>query len=571
MGTPAVNRRCNCAGLRLQISHTCSNLIQLFKLYVKGGLWFVLALLASSPASRAQPGCNHLRRFLTFAQPQDDSNSFQAGLAALKENRFADALESLTAAEREHGDDPRIRNFRGIVLGQLGRGSEAESEFQEAIRLDPRFEDAHRNLGFLLWTQHKLEPARSALIRALELSPDDSFAHYYLGRVQLDAQQYAGAITELKQFRGPWPTDPDFLLQVAGAYRELKRNDEARQTLNQITAISLSDLQSAHASQLLLAIHESERAINVLKKIIAEHSTGDESWARFDLALIYLLSANYAEAAKQAQSLTASLRANKSQHDTEVAAWSLLGIAQAQNGNGDEAVLALRRAATLDPGNEEGWLNLTRELMELKRHADTLSAVQEGIAANPKSYALQLRLGAAYLAAGRYSEAENAFRTLVAADDPLPTSYVGLAQTLLREGRAEGAASELATAQQKIGQSFLLSYFMGLALERAGKRQEAISAYRDAIQQNPASSEAHLGIGKLELASGLVNEAIVELEEALRLSPGNIQARRLLSQAYQRAGNEERAQQYAEAAAKDTPAPEGDLLGDFILPKWRSP
>ena len=45
-----------------------------------------------------------------------------------------------------------------------------------------------------------------------------------------------------------------------------------------------------------------------------------------------------------------------------------------------------------------------------------------------------------------------------------------------------------------------------------------------------------------------MSDAIVELEEALHLSPGNVQARRLLSRAYQRNGNKERARQYAESA-----------------------
>ncbi len=52
-------------------------------------------------------------------------DSFQRGLAALKENRMEDALAELTEAKREHPDDARIRNFRGIVLVRLGKNEEA--------------------------------------------------------------------------------------------------------------------------------------------------------------------------------------------------------------------------------------------------------------------------------------------------------------------------------------------------------------------------------------------------------------------------------------------------------------
>src|SRR3989441_11258653 len=130
----------------------------------------VVAVFFTPPAARCQA-------------PQDDA--FQRGLIALKQNRLEAALEELTTAEREHPGDARVRNFRGIVLARLGRNADAVTEYREAVRLDPRMEDAYRNIGFLEWTQLHLHSAREALEHAVQLSPEDSFAHYYLGRVLL--------------------------------------------------------------------------------------------------------------------------------------------------------------------------------------------------------------------------------------------------------------------------------------------------------------------------------------------------------------------------------------------------
>ena len=121
------------------------------------------------------------------------------------------------------------------------------------------------------------------------------------------------------------------------------------------------------------------------------------------------------------------------------------------------------------------------------------------------------------------------------------------------------------------GENFLLSYFLGLSLDRAGKRLEAIAAYKESVRLDPKNAEAHLGLGKTELALGRVNDAIAELEETLRLSPNNLQARRLLSQAYRRAGDAANAAKYAEGSDETSLAPEGDLLGDFLLPQWITP
>lgn len=530
---------------------------------------FCLGISAALPC--VSKASTYACRYYSVSSTKEQVDAFQTGLTALQENRFDDALVALTAAEYQHSEDPRIRNFRGIVLDRLGRTMEAAAEYQEAIRIDPRLEDAYRNLGFLRWKENNLESARGVLLRALELSPDDSFAHYYLGRVQLDELQYAEALRHLKLSSVPWPAEPEFLIQVAAAYESLKQTDDVRKTLDQLESLSLNDSQLARGAELRLAVHDNDKAIETLTKSILRLPAASASWAQFDLALVYLLSGKYQEALQEAHSFVTSERTTPDQPAELAAAWSVLGIALARRGNGEQSVNALNRAAALDPYNEEAWLNLTRELMELNRYAEAISTTQKGITSNPNSYALHLRLGAAYLAAGRYPEAEDVFRALVSAGDPLPTSYIGLAQVLMREGRAEEAASALVAARQVIGRSFLLSYFTGLSFERSGKSEEAVSAYREAVELNPTNSEAHLGLGKSQLACGRVIDAIADLEEALRLSPGNLQARRLLSRAYQRVGNKERAGQYAESPASEDPVPEGNLLGDFFLPRWKAP
>src|SRR5260370_31619846 len=226
-------------------------------------------------------------------QLSGQADAFQRGLTALKDNRVEDALGELTTAEREHPDDPRIRNFRGIVLARLGRNAEAAAEYHESIRLDPRIEDAYRNLGFLKWTEHQLEPAREALERAVELSPSDSFAHYYLGRVQLEAQRYLEAIQELEISRVPLPADAGFSIQVATGYIALGRGEDARKSLDHLARLPLNDAQSIQVAALLLAVHQNDAAINLIQQLSKRPSPPDAAWLQFDLALAYLLAGSY--------------------------------------------------------------------------------------------------------------------------------------------------------------------------------------------------------------------------------------------------------------------------------------
>lgn len=511
---------------------------------------------------------NPLSSLPLISAVQDDT--LQAALKALQENHLDEALESLNLAEHEQPSSAQIRNFRGIVLVRLGRNSEAAAEYREATRLDPSLEDAHKNLGFLEWTEHHLESARAELQRAVELAPDDKFAHYYLGRVQLDAGLYESAFQELDRSGIAWPADSQFLMEAANGYLALRRQEKAREVMARLSAMPLSDAEVGVVARLLISAGNNTAAIDLLRRLSERQNPPGPRWARLDLALAYLEAGNYEKAGAQSQMLIGAPEFGGARVES-ASAWSTIGIAKARLGQGDAAVDAFRQASKLNSEREEHWLNLTRELMELNHYAEAISAVQEGLKANPRSYALHLRLGAAYLASDRYSDAESVFRELVAAGDPLPTSYVGLAQVLLRTGRPQEAVSELAAAGAKLGPNFLISYFQGLALDRAARPAEAISAFQEAIRLNPDSSDAHLGLGKTELMVGHNNEAIAELQKCLQLSSGNVQAQRLLSQAYRRVGDTQAASRYShEPAEKETP-PKNDLLGDFILPEWQGP
>ena len=464
------------------------------------------------------------------SQSASTSDAFQDGLAALKDNRPADALTYLTAAEQQHPEDPRVHNFRGIALAQLGHTSEAAAEYESAVRLDPKMADAYRNLGFLNWNVRKLDAARQNLEQATTLAPADQFAHYYLGRVLLDQRKFAPAIKELEVSRTALPDDPGFSLQLAGAYVAVQRTQGAIALLDRVATLSLTPPQ------------------------------------RFDLALSYLLTGRYEDSIAQARNYLAAAPSNDSDFAAAAQAWSLIGISAAHTSETQRSVDALRKAASLQPGNEELWLNLTRELMELSRFPEAVAAAQEALAALPNSYALHLRLGAAQLAAGHYAEAENAFRDLVTAGDPLPTGYVGLAQVLLRTGRADEAIVLLTDARQKIAESFLIDYFLGLAFERAAKPSEALQAFQNAEKLNHENAEIHISVGKAQLVLTHTEDAIAEFQLALRLAPGNVQAARLLTRASRRAGKPTDASSAADPLTATPDDQPRDLVGDFFVP-----
>jgi len=506
------------------------------------------------------------------ALASDQSDVFARGLLALKQNRFDLALQQFTVAEEQHPADPRVRNFRGIALAVLGRSAEAEAEYRESIRLDPHQPEPYRNLGYLAWTTHRLPEAAEALHTALSLAPEDQFARYYLGRVELEEQRYPAAVDDLERTSELWPNDAGFLLALAATELSLHRDPES--ALARAEKLQLSDAETVRYGSLLIANElgrkphpepdrSLERGIDVFRKLAARN---DAPWAQFDLALALVFAHRPAEALPAAQ--TVAQRESPSQ----VSAWTLLGIAEARTGKLDRAITDFREAARLAPGEEERWLDLTRELMAGAQYDNALDAVKQGLASNPGSYALRLRLGAVHLHSGRYREAEEVFRDLIAYGQPLATTYVGLAQVLLRTGRAAEAVDELREARQRLGQSMLLAYFLGIALDRAGQPEEAEEAFREAVSLAPLSAETHLALGKSELRLRQIEAALAELQETLRLDPDNPQAKRLLAQAFTLQHDPVQAARYAREARSE-PIPHTEVLqeDDFVLPPWQYP
>src|SRR5258708_3305420 len=321
-------------------------------------------LLILSVHSGTGPACAGCPLPVKFQLPTE-GDAFQRGLAALKENRLEDALVEFTTEEREHPENGRIHNFRGILLVQMGKNAEAAVEYQEAIHLDPLLEDAYRNLGFLRWIEHQLVPARKALLHAVELSPDDSFAHYYLGRVGLDAQQYEQAFHELELSHQPLPAEPGFLIQVATGYIALGRQDDARKSLERAMSLRLSDAQSVGVAALLLSIHENTSAINILRTLNKGRGAAQASWAQFDLTLAHLLSGSYLEAGDEALIYAKAVRATGAESAESAQAWSVIGIADAHLNHGEESVDALRPPPRFPPPAAEHCLNSRPQLVKL--------------------------------------------------------------------------------------------------------------------------------------------------------------------------------------------------------------
>lgn len=93
------------------------------------------------------------------------------GMIYMDQNRFPEALAALSQATLHDPNNPRARNFLGVVIGRQGWIYGAEQELRRAVELDPSYADAHYNLA-VFYLQEKppaTELAKRHYFKAVEL------------------------------------------------------------------------------------------------------------------------------------------------------------------------------------------------------------------------------------------------------------------------------------------------------------------------------------------------------------------------------------------------------------------
>ena len=130
--------------------------------------------------------------------------------------------------------------------------------------------------------------------------------------------------------------------------------------------------------------------------------------------------------------------------------------------------------------------------------------------------------GAALYASGRYAEAARAFAERVARAPSDPDAWVGMAQSLLADGRAAEAWEPLQKARQLVRAPAAVAIVEGLrafAATALGRVDTAEAAFRPALaaHRNPRT---HAAFGTFLLNEGRLAEADVELAAAARFGGG---------------------------------------------------
>jgi len=180
------------------------------------------------------------------------------------------------------------------------------------------------------------------------------------------------------------------------------------------------------------------------------------------------------------------LAAHLAEHPDDAEVWRRLGIALGRLGRPHDAVAAYRRALHLVPDLPLVRGNLGNALVRLGDHAGAIRAHRAEIARDPARADAWFNLGAALMAADRLEAAGAAFTAAI-----------------------ERSGGRLAAAHANLGST----------LVRRNRPEDAIGAYRQAIDAAPDLAAAHYNLALCLLALGRFAEGWTEYEWRWRHLP----------------------------------------------------
>ncbi|WP_419804568.1 tetratricopeptide repeat protein [Terriglobus sp.] len=143
--------------------------------------------------------------------------------------RYDDARPHLAKALSLAPNNARALYYRALVERNGGELDAAVTDLQEVARQFPRSRDAHRELGFSYYQQHKYAEARTEYEAVQSVDPDDLAAHYILSIVyrrlglKPEAAREAAAFADQKDD----PTANTYALEYLRAHPEVANESVA--------------------------------------------------------------------------------------------------------------------------------------------------------------------------------------------------------------------------------------------------------------------------------------------------------------------------------------------------------
>ena len=277
---------------------------------------------------------------------------------------------------------------KGYELEQTDRFAEAADEFRAALALDPAATTARYQLAVCLFALGEHDSARNEFERLRKQAGTDASVEYYLARIDLIAGDNSSAIRRLLPIM-THPPFPDAPFYLGSAYLAKHDLQNAVKWLRAAAKANPLDFRSYYR----------------LARALQQQGLQKESEQEYTLST--QMREHYNDAAKESIACVQALQAGSTRtHEichrlydpNDPDKLTTLGMLYGQNGQYDDALEPLMRAAQLDPDSFEVYHNVGLTYFRLRRFSEAREPLEKAVSLRPSFFGSNALLGATLFA-----------------------------------------------------------------------------------------------------------------------------------------------------------------------------
>ncbi len=317
--------------------------------------------------------------------------------------------------------------------------------------------------------------ALTAARRALEIEPDNPYAHYAMGRIFLELGQHGDASKALNIAR----SRKDRLAYVQYYYGVSESRAGRAQSSIEAFRVAIQENRDDFYPHLalgqeLIGSAQYEDAVIPLRRAVALDPKDLEAKVALGLAL--------GESAQYAEGIKVLEEAERAKPGNEIVAM-FLRVARSRQ-EWVPKIDEMKAWAKANPKHLNIRINLIETLSFARRIAEADPYLQEALALQPKDIREYVRIAVAYTTAGDTERALSILRKSFELGED-PATYLNLAGILSRKGRADEASAAYAKVIELKPDAAQTMKLYADHLRDNGKRREALEMYRRSLSMIP--------------------------------------------------------------------------------------
>ncbi len=435
--------------------------------------------------------------------------------------------------------DPRsisARTYLGLIADHAGQLAEAEQEFRIVAAQVPNSPEARNNYGAILLRLGRKPAAAREFEASLRLNPKQAGALVNLARIHFESGQVAELRTARDLFDRAWTISPDAETARARVVVSLRLGDGGAATSayrdylsalsNAPAGVTGPPLRAELGTALLEAGLYREAASELQVAVDANPS---ESNSVVSLAKAYRGSNDLALARR-------TLEAALARGLQGASLYAELAEVYEREGRAENAIPAMRMATELDPNNELYRFRYTMLLTDTSAPQAAILRLQEALKVFPDSAPLWFAMGIAQFQANHNEDAIHAFQHALQLNSRIWGALAYLGMIEVDRGQAAQAVEFYRRALEIEDRSPVTLFLIAEAYSRLtpADDSQAERQLNRALQLDPGFVQARLALGKLYSRQNRLPEAAAELEQVVKADPALAEAYYQLGRVYVR-------------------------------------